>query len=95
MKKTVLRQVLEFVETTPGMITPGQIAKELNLTPGQVENMLEFWVRKDRLQAVDPGADCGGCGSSAACPLLADMPRTYRVKGDFEMERNPNFLSCA
>ena len=89
MAKPILRQVLEFVEASPGEVSPALIATSLDLSPGQVESMLEFWIRKGRLHVVDPVQNCSGCGSSAACSFSLELPRTYRAGAIGESARLP------
>jgi hypothetical protein len=79
MAKTKLRQLLEYVEDSPGGISLQEMARDLDLSISQAENMMGYWVRKGRLQAVSPAPDCAGCASGGSCSLLIDLPSTYQV----------------
>jgi hypothetical protein len=83
MAKTKLRQLLDHVEDNPGISSLGSIARELDLSRSQVEQMLEFWVRKGRLQRRAPAPDCASCDSSGSCPYLVDLQRSDQPPGDF------------
>jgi hypothetical protein len=73
-----LREVLNrFTEQTRPLST-GQIARELEIEPGLLEDMIAYWVRKGKLRAVTgAGQDCGTCGIQGACPFIVNLPRYY------------------
>ena len=79
MAKIKLRQLLEYVEDSPSGISLQEMARDLNLSISQAENMMEYWVRKGRLQAVGPAPDCAGCASGSSCSFLIDFPPTFQV----------------
>lgn len=80
---TVLRRVLtEFASAGPGTDLDA-IARRLDLCRDELDSMVDYWVRRDRLQREElrsgcPAGGCGrcpsghggtpGCGASAANP---------------------------
>jgi hypothetical protein len=88
----MLRQVLHEVESARGAIRVDEISQRLGIERGVVEDMIQFWVRKGRLQmdedatmAAAPAAcatgSCGGsCPGPQGCPFIMKMPRTYSLK---------------
>jgi hypothetical protein len=82
MAKTKLRQFLDHIESSPGATSLGSIARELDISVGQVENLLEYWVRKGRLKIQQPAGDCGSCASSGSCPFLGESLHAYQSVGD-------------
>ena len=92
MAKTKLRQLLEYVEDSPGGISLQVMARDLDLSIRQAENMMEYWVRKGRLQAVGPAPDCAGCASGSSCSFLIDFPATFQIATEDKSpipEKNP------
>ena len=91
----MLHQVLEEIEQAHGPVLVKDLSKKLNLDPGVLAGMIQFWVRKGRLcddataagedAAVAEGIACagGGCGDScsgmAECIFVAKMPKTYSI----------------
>ena len=84
----MLYQVLEEIEQAHGPVLVKDLSKKLNLDPGVLVGMIQFWVRKGRLRddaAVAEGIACagGGCGDSCAgiaeCTFVAKMPKTYSI----------------
>ena len=68
MVKTKLSQILEYIEKSPGVNSLQEIAADLDLSVIQVENMLEFWIRKGRLQPLRSPSVCGSCSARGGCP---------------------------
>jgi len=85
----MLYQVLEEIEQARGPVLVKDLSLKLNLDPGVLMGMIQFWVRKGRLCDDDAvaaeGAACagGGCGDHcsgmAACAFVAKMPKTYSI----------------
>jgi hypothetical protein len=88
----MLYQVLEEIEQARGPVLINELSRKLNLDPGVLRGMIQFWVRKGRLCDDDAlageGQVCagGGCGDScsgmANCSFVAKMPKTYSVSRD-------------
>ncbi|NDJ54457.1 MAG: hypothetical protein GYB68_15410 [Chloroflexi bacterium] len=78
----MLRQVLEQFEATDGSRSLSQMAQDLGIEQAMLEDMIQYWVRKGRLRATFHAAKCESCGSTEACPLMGDMPRSYELVVD-------------
>ena len=80
-----LNQVLEAITSAHGPITVSELSRKLSIEPAALEGMIEFWVRKGRLQRDIEDGD-GGCacgpGASSCAPIsnCASVSKTYIVK---------------
>jgi len=84
----MLNQVLHEIENCKGPITMGELSRKLGIEINALEGMIQFWVRKGRLQITEDqanGANCS-CGSSSSscspigdCVFVAKMPNTYSL----------------
>ena len=80
MSTTSLRQVLDYFETSREGISLDTLTRELDLSRGQVESMVNFWVRKGRLRSSAASSDgCASCGSSERCAFNMGMPASYEL----------------
>ena len=80
---TPLRLVLTYFENTRQGISLNTIARDMNISPGQVQNMVDFWVRKGRLKlGSGEETECGNCDMGDGCPFIVDLPRTYELVQD-------------
>ena len=94
MAISTLRKLLALIEESPGTLSITSLSRELEVSPGRVEDMLEFWIRKGRIKAKSNLAECGNCSAQGDCPFLLEMPNTYElVKGQAHLE-DPLFV-CA
>jgi len=83
----MLTQVLHEIENARGPITLRELSRKLEVNPQALEGMLQFWVRKGRIQnndEMDSRSDdtdvCGSvCSSSTNCAFIAKMPKTYSL----------------
>ena len=83
----MLNQVLHAIENAQGPITIRELSRNLEIDPNALEGMIQFWVRKGRIQNDDDAASCDGgvgtCGSSCGgmtdCAFIARMPTTYSI----------------
>ena len=83
----MLRKVLQAFEEADGPVKLADLSRDLGVEPGALEGMVDFWVRKGRLQASGQGsgffacavAGCNTCGEADGCPLVAKLPRMYVV----------------
>lgn len=87
----MLDQVLAEIESTNGTISLHNLALKLNIEQSALEGMLNFWVRKGRLNADDVlsgtssecyTSGCGGCAGVAQCPFVVQIPRRYEIKSN-------------
>lgn len=78
-----LRAVLQRFEDQSAPISVQQMARDLDLEPGVLLDMIEYWVRKGKLRAVSgTGSACTTCGSHGACPFVVTLPRTFELASD-------------
>ena len=85
--RTMLKQVLREFETAQGPITVRELSRKLKVDPNALEAMIQFWVRKGRIQDDDATISCseemGDCSTSccgtANCAFIAKMPKTYSI----------------
>lgn len=77
--RTKLRQLLDCFERTPRGLSLLAVAREMDLSQAQVENLLEFWIRKGRIRRSEEQPDCKICGEKADCPFVMDMPQYYEL----------------
>ena len=86
MTMTPLRQVLTYFENSQIGISINAIAREMEISPGQVGSMVEFWVRKGKIRP-SPVQDCGSCNVNGNCPFVIEMPLSYELvrEGDGEV----------
>ncbi len=78
MEITPLRQVLNYFENSRGEISLNAIARDLEISPGQVGSMVEFWVRKGKIRPSSV-QDCGSCGVIGNCPFVVEMPLSFEL----------------
>ncbi len=92
---TTLRQVLQSCEEARAPRTLNQLARELDISPGMLEGMIDHWVRRGRLREASSGPACITCGHSASCPFIAKMPRSFElVTADDEDAPSPLCNCC-
>ena len=78
MTITPLRQVLNYFENSREGISINLIARELNISQGQVGSMVEFWVRKGKIR-LSATQDCGSCSVNGDCLFVIEMPASYEL----------------
>jgi len=77
---TTLRAVLTAFEQSEKPLSLAQLAAELSLPHPVLEGMIDFWVRKGRLQETSSTASaCAACGHGGSCPLVIKMPRRFEL----------------
>ncbi len=80
---TLLREVLTVFEQAEGPLRLSDLAERLNVSPGVLEGMIEFWVRKGRMRMV---AGCPiNCGT---CPADDCLLKTLRLPARYELTRD-------
>ena len=80
MTKSTLSQVLAAFENTRGPLTMNEIARNLDISRARLEGMIQYWVRKGKLQETVSFRDCGTCGRGEGdCPFTIELPRTYEL----------------
>jgi hypothetical protein len=91
MSETSLRRLLNLFEESQGVLSIPYLAGRLDVTPERVASLIDFWIRKGKLQISDSGSDCGHCSFEGDCHLVPTFPRFYELVGS-ERE-DPVFLS--
>jgi hypothetical protein len=85
-----LRQVLDRFADQSTPISIKQMARQMDLDPGVLGGMIDYWVRKGKLREVSTtGDNCTTCGVKGACPFVVAMPRSYELVRPDEDEITP------
>lgn len=79
---SMLLQVLQAVEAADEPCTLAQLARQFDISPAMLEEMLAYWVRKGRLRETGSSPACAACGHGASCPFVARMPRSFEIVRD-------------
>lgn len=67
-----LMQVLKAVENSNGPIRPTDLSRKLGIEPSVLDGMLEFWIRKGRIQRETQGYQtCTQTTCPAGCRLCS------------------------
>ena len=74
-----LQSVLEIIKEAEAPISLGYVAHCLKITPEMAENLLQFWIRKGRIEELGSAADCGSCGINGECPFVYQLPTRYQL----------------
>jgi hypothetical protein len=86
----MLQQVLDEIKSAGGTINLNELAGKLNIEPGALEGMVQFWIRKGRLKETDvtrgpAGQACNtascacSCPGPQGCPFVMTPPRTLSI----------------
>ena len=98
----MLRQVLQELEMAQGPISLEELSRRLDIDRDALRGMIEFWVRRGRLQNHDdamaaalaacPTGSCSGCRLGPQdCSFGTNMPRMYslvRQQDERDEQRN-------
>lgn len=77
---SLTRQVLNYFEQTEEAISLNALAKQLDITRGTLEGILNYWVRKGKLREITVDKNvCNTCGVQNGCPFITALPRYYEV----------------
>ena len=79
MTTSKLSRLLTLFEGSSGAISVRELAKELDISQGRVESMMDYWIRKGRIKITASQAECGNCSTVGECPFILEMPRTYEL----------------
>jgi hypothetical protein len=78
-----LREVLNHFSARSIPLSLSQLASEMQIEPGVLDGMIDYWVRKGRLREVNgTGQSCHSCGIQGACPFIISLPRYYELVTD-------------
>jgi len=86
----MLHQVLRELESAGGPMNLNELGRKLGVERSALAGMIDYWVRKGRLQDNDLVMDAAVCNSSACsagvscpgpqgCPFVMKMPRTFSL----------------
>lgn len=86
----MLHAVLHAIEQARGPVLLSDLSRELDIEPGVLQDMLQFWVRKGRLRMDSTDADnaptshatCGAnchAANASTCVFVAKLPTTYTI----------------
>ncbi len=85
----MLNQVLQEIEHARGSITVSELSRKMGVEPAALEGMIQFWVRKGRLQLGDDqtseavcscGTGTNSCAPVSDCVFIAKMPKSYTIQ---------------
>ena len=77
---TRLRQILTYFEDPTQIVSIHTIAQDMGISTGQVESMLDFWIRKGDLQLKSINeSNCGSCGGNQDCPFTKGHANCYEL----------------
>ncbi len=80
-----LREVLNRFSDQAVPRSIKEMAREMHLEPGVLQDMIDYWVRKGKLREVNTsGSSCNTCGVKGACPFIVNLPRYYELTSDSE-----------
>ena len=77
MTTSKLSRLLTLLEGSSGAISIRELAKDLDISKGRVESMMEYWISKGRIKKSTSQTECGNCSALGDCPFILEMPRTY------------------
>ena len=78
-----LREVLNRFGDQSAPLSINQMARDMDLEPGVLHGMIDYWVRKGKLREVNgSGEGCTTCGVKGSCPFIVAMPRYYELVTD-------------
>ncbi|MAU13343.1 MAG: hypothetical protein CL607_26225 [Anaerolineaceae bacterium] len=73
-----LREVLNRFSDQSTPLSINQMARDMDLEPGVLHGMIDYWVRKGKLREISgSGEACTTCGVKGSCPFIVPMPRYY------------------
>ena len=80
---STLREVLRAFETASGPLSLNDIARDLDITPGMLDGMIDYWVHKGKIRPTASSAACSSCASAKSCCTYSPaMPRSYVLVTD-------------
>lgn len=90
-----LRAVLNRFADQSTPISINRLAQEMNLEPGILCDMIDYWVRKGKLREVNSGGQaCNTCGVKGACPFIIALPRYYELVHDADAAQDAPPCAC-
>jgi len=90
MATSTINKLLGIFEEMSGALSIQTMASELEIRPGQVESMVDFWINKGRIRVSAYSSECGGCSVQGDCPFVLEIPRTYELVTGQDHQSDPN-----
>jgi len=84
----MLQRILNEFESAPGGISINELGHRIGVERGALEGMIDYLVRKGRLQddktatavTMCQSSSCGAsCPGSRGCPFVVETPRTFSI----------------
>ena len=95
MTTSTLGKLLSLFEDSSGALSVNSLARELDVSAGRAEEMVEFWIRKGRIRSSSTLTECGSCSTQGDCPFVLEMPRTYElVMGQDQLTDPDTHATC-
>jgi hypothetical protein len=82
----LLREVLHAFEEADRPLSLTDMARALDIAPGTLEGMIDYWVRKGKIRECSSGSMCESCGCAKSCAYSPNMPRRYELVTDESAE---------
>jgi len=79
MTASKLSRLLTVLERASGAITVRELARELDISQGRVESMMDYWISKGKIKNSTSQTECGNCSEQGDCPYILEMPRTFEL----------------
>jgi hypothetical protein len=79
MSTSTLRKVLLAIENADSPLSTNLLARELGQPPDRVEEYVQYWVRRGRIQETGSSTACSGCGIKGECPFVISLPKSYQA----------------
>lgn len=95
MSRTSLRRLLNLFEESQGALSIPYLAKELGVTTGRVESLVDFWVQKGKIRISTSLSACGSCGVKGDCPLVFDLPKVYELVSSGNPKDRSRSVPCS
>lgn len=78
-----LKQVLNHFAEQSEPMSISKLAQDMQLNPGVLYGMIDYWVRKGKLREVNSTSQaCNTCGIKSGCPFIVAMPRYFEIVND-------------
>lgn len=79
---SITRQVLNYFGETHQAVSLAELTLQLQLAPGVLQGILDYWVRKGELREVNINTNvCHTCSVHKACPFVMALPHYYERVG--------------
>lgn len=94
MSKTVLTRTLEIIENRETPLSLTVLAQEIGQTQARTQEIVEYWIRRGKIEVSRSVEDCETCGFSGSCPYVLDLPPSYQVVSAVQSETRETPGSC-